>query len=155
MSTVKMCRISSIDSKNTEKIGENLGRNLRGGEIIELVSDLGGGKTTLVRGLAKGAGSKDTVASPSFTISREYIAAKFTIHHFDFYRLSEPGLVQYELSDKLGDPKIVVVAEWADVVQGVLPKKRLVIKITKTSNVGREIKFKYSPSLDYLVVGLC
>ena len=64
--------IVSTDSKSTEKLGALLGKQLKGGEVIELVSDLGGGKTTFVRGLAAGSGSKDQVASPTFTLSKVY-----------------------------------------------------------------------------------
>ena len=124
---------------------------LRGGEVIELVSDLGGGKTTLVRGLARGAGSQDKVASPSFTISKVYKTDKLEIHHFDFYRLSEPGVVADELAEVVGDPKIVVVVEWADAVRHVLPDKRLSIKIEQTAEGDRTFKFNCHPDLTYLL----
>src|SRR5262245_31168810 len=65
MSTDMTRQISSASSAETEELAQSLGRRLKGGEVIELVSDLGGGKTTFVRGLAKGAGSPDKVASPS------------------------------------------------------------------------------------------
>jgi tRNA threonylcarbamoyladenosine biosynthesis protein TsaE len=55
----------SIDFEHTELLAERLGKKLKGGEVIELVSDLGGGKTTFVRGLARGMGSPDHVASPT------------------------------------------------------------------------------------------
>src|SRR5690606_33786002 len=68
MSTGTTWRTSSTSSEATERLGERLGKALKGGEVIELASDLGGGKTTLVRGLARGAKSSDKVASPTFTI---------------------------------------------------------------------------------------
>ena len=57
----------SKSASDTEAYAEQIGNNLKGGEIIELISDLGGGKTTFVRGLARGMGSTDAVSSPSFT----------------------------------------------------------------------------------------
>lgn len=145
----------STDSKNTENIGAKLGSKLRGGEVIELVSDFGGGKTTLVRGLARGAGSDDVVASPSFTISRIYDTPKFTINHFDFYRLGQAGLIQHELADVLGDPSQVIVAEWAQVIRNVLPKDRLKINISKTAENTRELTLICPNKLKYLTEGLC
>ena len=124
---------------------------LRGGEVIELVSDLGGGKTTLVRGLARGAASKDKVASPTFTINRVYKTDTFEIQHFDFYRLQEPGIVAVELAEAVGDPHIVTVIEWADVVQYVLPKRRLTIDIRHTPDGARQLTFRCDPELGYLV----
>jgi len=80
-------RITSESPEATEQLAEAIGRRLTGGEVIELVSDLGGGKTTFVRGLARGLGSADVVSSPTFTVSKVYKADKLELHHFDFYRL--------------------------------------------------------------------
>jgi len=124
---------------------------LRGGEVIELISDVGGGKTTLVRSIAAGMGSDDKVASPSFTLSREYKAGNKTLYHFDFYRLTDPGIVANELAEAAGDPQVVVVVEWADIVEGVLPAERLTIQITTTGETSREFEFTYPKKLQYLV----
>jgi tRNA threonylcarbamoyladenosine biosynthesis protein TsaE len=135
----------------TEQLGEHIGERLKGGEVVELVSDLGGGKTTFVRGLAKGAGSSDHVASPTFTISKVYKTPKFEIHHFDFYRLHEAGLMEHELQDLLGDQKVVIVVEWGEVVKHVLPEERLTIEISQTGNEEREFHMTAAPSLQYLL----
>ncbi len=124
---------------------------MRGGEVIELISDLGGGKTTFVRGLARGASSKDKVASPTFTINRVYDTGNFQIHHFDFYRLHQPGIIADELAEVLGDSKVVVVVEWADVVQHVLPAKRLTINIKNTPEGSRQLIFQAPKELKYLI----
>lgn len=124
---------------------------MKGGEVIELISDLGGGKTTFVRGLARGMGSTDRVASPTFTISRVYEAGSRELHHFDFYRLGEAGLISEELAEVLNDPNIVTVVEWANIVQDVLPNKRLTIVIEKTPTDGRVFTFRSPESLQYLV----
>jgi tRNA threonylcarbamoyladenosine biosynthesis protein TsaE len=141
----------SETSEQTEKVARQLGKALKGGETIELVSDLGGGKTTFVRGLAHGAGSKDKVASPTFTINKVYEAPKFTIDHFDFYRLAEPGIMADELSEVVGDPMIVTVVEWADSVQHVLPAERLTVTIKQKPTGERELHFKVSADLKYLL----
>lgn len=112
---------------------------------------MGGGKTTFVRGLARGAGSEDKVASPTFTISKVYDCPNFQIHHFDFYRLPEPGVVADELAEAVGDPGVVVVVEWADVVQHVLPKKRLTIRLIQTPQGDRELTFTCHSDFAYLL----
>jgi tRNA threonylcarbamoyladenosine biosynthesis protein TsaE len=129
---------SSTSSADTERLGELLGNRLSGGEVIELRSDLGGGKTTFVIGLAGGAGSQDRVSSPTFTLSRIYKAKKLEIHHFDFYRLSEPGILRDQLAESLDNPKAVVIVEWADIVKDVLPKDRFSIEFEPAAGSSEE-----------------
>ena len=151
MSTELTWQTVSTSLENTVLLAEQLGKKLKGGEVIELVSDLGGGKTSFVRGLAKGMGSQDTVASPSFTLSREYKAGDLTLYHFDFYRLSDPGLVANELAEVVNDPKAVVAVEWAGIVEAVLPVDKLTITLQPTSETKRSITFTYTEKLKYLL----
>jgi tRNA threonylcarbamoyladenosine biosynthesis protein TsaE len=151
MSTALTWQTESTSLEATGKLAANLGSKLRGGEVIELVSDLGGGKTTFVRSLAKGMGSDDNVSSPTFTLSNEYQAGKLTLHHFDFYRLSEPGIMRDELAEILAEPQAVTVIEWAGIVEDVLPLERLTIRIKATGENSREFSFEYPESLGYLI----
>lgn len=123
---------------------------MRGGEVIELRSDLGGGKTTFVRGLVAGAGSLDVVSSPSFTISKVYKAGNLTIHHYDFYRLPDAGLMAQELAEVLEDPAAVVVVEWAGAVESVLPRQKVVITISVKGDEERHLKFEDPQEQTYL-----
>ena len=143
-------QINSTSSESTEQLGRDIGARLRGGEVIELSSDLGGGKTTFVRGLAAGMGSNDAVTSPSFTISQVYQAGEVTLHHYDFYRLPDAGLMRQELAEVLDDPKAVVVVEWAAVVGDVLPAKRVTLTITTTGENERQIAISLPPQLRYI-----
>lgn len=154
MSTGMTWQTVSTSSGSTEQLAAKLGAKLRGGEVIELVSDLGGGKTTFVRGLARGAGSTDRVASPTFTISREYETPHFVIAHFDFYRLAEAGIVADELAEIVGDPKRVAVVEWGEIIHDVLPTDRLTIRIRMVSEAARELMFEYPDTLGYLLEDL-
>src|SRR3989344_7677011 len=138
------------DSDATEKFGEQLGRRLKGSEVVELISDLGGGKTTLTRGIARGAGSSDVVGSPTFMLSKVYKAIKYNIYHFDFYRLSEAGVMEHELHEVLESPQAVVIVEWGEGVQHVLPDNRLTIHIDKTSDNSRQITCTFPEELGYL-----
>lgn len=154
MSTSVNWQTNSKSSKATELLAEKLGKQLHGGEVIELISDLGGGKTTFVRGLARGAGSSDVVASPTFTISKLYVAEGFDIHHFDFYRLQESGIMADEVAEVVGAPHAVVVVEWGGVVAHVLPAERLTIHITQTPEGNRNLQFDAPSKLSYLLEGL-
>lgn len=138
-------------AEETELLGERIGEKLRGGEVIELKSDLGGGKTTFTRGLARGFGSNDTVASPSFTISYVYSRPdKKELHHFDFYRLSDGGVVASELAEVENDPSVVVVVEWGDIVHDILPSTRVILQIRSLEEDSREITIRHDSSSAYL-----
>jgi len=80
-----------------------------------------------------------------------YDAGALEIHHFDFYRLAEAGIVADELAEVAGDPHAVVVVEWAEVVQHVLPERRLTIAIAQTPEGDRDIRMSAHPDLAYLV----
>lgn len=129
---------------------ENIGKNLKGGEVIELVSDVGGGKTTFVKGVAKGAGSKDHVSSPTYKLSNVYNAPHVQIYHFDFYRLPEAGLIAHELAEIGDQPNIVTIVEWSNVVAHVLPTERIVMSITATEHEERLFDIEYPKSMEYL-----
>jgi tRNA threonylcarbamoyladenosine biosynthesis protein TsaE len=140
----------------TIEIGREIGSKLKGGEVIELISDLGGGKTTLTKGIAEGAGSKDMVASPSFTISYLYSAPKFNIHHFDFYRLEDSGVVGLSLAEAISEKNDVIVIEWGDIVADILPESRITIKLSsdaKDENK-RIIEVDLPDQLNYLLEDL-
>jgi len=148
-------QIESTALEITEKVGEIIGRALKGGEYIELSSDIGGGKTTLTRSIVRGAGSADHVSSPTFTICKTYKAPKFEIRHFDFYRLDDVSLIKYELQDIIDDPSLVIITEWGGVVEGVMPDRRLSVQIERTSETSRQISLKYPVELKYLVEQVC
>lgn len=139
MSSGTTLEINSSSLSDTQRIAGILGRNLAGGEVIELVGDLGAGKTAFVRGLAAGIESADVVQSPSFTIERLYKGNDVTIHHYDFHRLEDPGVVAEELKEVTQDKKGVITVEWSDIVQKVLPGGRLQVKITTGKTVDERV----------------
>ena len=138
----------------TEAFAEVIGHNLKGGECIELIADLGGGKTTFTRGLVRGTKSEDQVSSPTFTISKIYETPRFLIHHFDFYRLATPGLIAHELSEVADDPRAVSIIEWGDVVREVLPKKRITITITAIDEDSRKLEVQLPKDSAYILEGI-
>lgn len=125
-----------------KRLGEKLGVLLKGGEVIELIGDVGAGKTTLVKGIAKGLAVNEDVQSPSFTISRVYDARNgLMLAHYDFYRLHDAGIMANELHETLHDPKTITIVEWADIVNGVLPEDRTTIRITSPTETSRSLTF--------------
>jgi tRNA threonylcarbamoyladenosine biosynthesis protein TsaE len=143
MSSASTFVISSSSPSDTLKIAGILGRKLRGGELVDIVGDLGSGKTEFIRGLTKGIGSADEVSSPSFTIKNIYHGKSgLELHHFDFYRLTDPGLMKNDILEVLTNPKAIVVVEWGDIVKDFLPNERLEITIQATGDDTREFIFK-------------
>ncbi len=145
-------KLNKLDLKHFSEFGQKLGQKLKGGEVFELVSDLGGGKTTLTKYIVNGAESSDLVSSPSFTICNEYQAKNFKIYHFDFYRLVDPGIISLELQEILDTKqKSVVIVEWPESVLKLLPKNHLKIVINIVGEGLRNIELFYPNKLNYLV----
>lgn len=163
MSTNRILKLESAGSEQTEQIAEKLAVNLKGGSVLELISDLGGGKTTFVRGLARGLGSPDHVTSPTFKLSNLYNVPEqknsewddiHRIYHYDFYRLADSGLMGNELHESLSDPNGLVVVEWGKVVARVLPKDRISITFVQTSDHRRHLVVDCPIGLKFVLEGL-
>lgn len=123
-----------------KKFGQKLGNLAKGGDILELVGDVGAGKTTFVKGFAVGMGIDEDVQSPSFTISRSYAApGGLLLSHYDFYRLQDPGIMSVELQEIIQLNDTVTIIEWADIVQNVLPEDRLTLRILADSERSRQL----------------
>lgn len=136
---ISMDFIASNEAE-TKALGQRLGSLLHGGEVIELVGDVGAGKTTFVKGLALGLAIDEDVQSPSFTISRVYDGRDgLQLAHYDFYRLHDAGIMADELQETVSDARIVTVVEWADIVEGVLPASRIRIVFTTPSENERQL----------------
>ena len=132
--------IEVTNEQEMKSFGARLGRLLRGGEVIELVGDVGAGKTTFTKGLAKGLDITEDVQSPSFTINRVYSARDgLTLAHYDFYRLQEAGIMGDELKETILNQKTITVIEWGGIVEGALPIDRLTLSIVSPSEMVRRI----------------
>jgi tRNA threonylcarbamoyladenosine biosynthesis protein TsaE len=149
-------KTSSTGPKATSSLAAKLARLLHGGEVIELVSDLGGGKTTFIQGLAVALGYNDPVTSPTFTLSQIYqLPGGKELHHYDLYRLGEAGVVGDELAEDIGSPDVITAIEWAGVAAGVLPADRLKISLKVTADQDREVVFEATgPASERLVQGI-
>lgn len=129
-----MIKYTSKNICETETIGEEIGKRLKGTEVIALYGGLGMGKTALTRGIVKGAGCDDDVSSPTFAIVNEY-RGKFKIYHFDMYRIDGwDDLYSIGFFDYLENG--VLIIEWSENIEAVLPENCIRIRIEqgKTEN---------------------
>src|SRR5947207_15599147 len=118
MSTDMIWQTVSTSSEDTEKLGELLGSVLSPPGVIELRSDLGGGKITYTRGLARGFGSKDKVSSPTFTLNKiDKNSKEQQIHHLDFYRLHVPGILTDQLFESCDDKNVIQRVKLATILK--------------------------------------
>lgn len=133
----------SHSDQDTVNLAKDLASGLKAGDIIALIGDIGTGKTTFVKAIAKALGISETVSSPTFTIVREYRSGKFPLFHFDVYRLSNEdefydiGAEEYLYGDG------ITIIEWADIVEDALPLNTMVIEIKYGNNEGERI-FNFS-----------
>ncbi|SHH36618.1 tRNA (adenosine(37)-N6)-threonylcarbamoyltransferase complex ATPase subunit type 1 TsaE [Sporanaerobacter acetigenes] len=121
------------NTKDTEQFGYKLGKILKGGEIICLIGDLGAGKTTMTKSIAKGLDVEEYVTSPTFTLINEY-RGRVPLYHFDVYRLEEVESI-YDLGfEEYFYSNGVSIIEWANKIKNVLPEDVLTIEINRGSN---------------------
>jgi len=123
----------------TQKLGERLAKKLKPGMVVALISDLGGGKTTLTQGIAKGLGIKSKVISPTFVLERIYQVPKkdWSLYHYDLYRIAPDDMLVDEILSNAEDN--VVLIEWAEKIKKQLPKNAVKIKITILDENKRKI----------------
>lgn len=124
-----------------KQLGEKLGELLSGGEVFELIGDVGAGKTTFTKGLAVGMKIDEVIQSPTFTISRVYTTPSgLELRHYDFYRLNEAGIMASELAESIDQPDVVTIVEWAKAVESVLSSDRIRVAISATSDEERQVE---------------
>ncbi len=133
--------ISLNNLEETEKFGLFLGENLRPGDVVCLNGDLGAGKTTLTKSIAKGLGIHDYVTSPTFTIVNEYYG-KTDLYHIDTYRLDDKIDVDYLGFDEYFYSDGVTIVEWAEKIRDALPEEYMEINI-KSHDDKRDLDINY------------
>ena len=133
--------ISLNNLEETEKFGLFLGENLRPGDVVCLNGDLGAGKTTLTKSIAKGLGIDDYVTSPTFTIVNEYYG-KIDLYHIDTYRLDDMVDVDYLGFDEYFYSDGVTIVEWAEKIRDALPEEYMEINI-KSHDDKRDLDINY------------
>jgi len=139
--------------RETKKLGEKIAEKIlkkgpiKIATILALKGDLGGGKTTFLKGVAKGLGIKEKILSPTFIILRKFQIpnSKFQrFYHLDCYRTEKPKeILNLGFKEILENPKNIVAIEWADRIEKILPKKVLQINFKFLGKKEREILIKW------------
>lgn len=118
------------DAEATWSLGREMGRDVKAGEVIALVGDLGAGKTTLTQGLMQGLGYEEEVTSPTFSLVQEYRGGRLEVFHFDFYRVED----EHELLDLGWDDYLdrngLIIVEWPNLHPALLPMNTRWLKLS-------------------------
>ena len=134
--------LETTDPAQTEAWAATLAASLKAGDILALEGELGAGKTTLVRGLARGLGiDPGAVSSPTFALLNEYEGGRLTLVHIDAYRLSSPEeLASLGWERLIDDPTVAIAVEWPSRIEGALPPERtMTITLQHTGEHSRTI----------------
>ena len=138
-----MCTTLTADLRTTVTLAGRVASSLRPGDVVLLIGDLGAGKTTFAKALAKALGVSEPVTSPTFTLMRHYpLPGGPTLLHLDAYRLDGPaGLDELGLSELLDDGAIAVI-EWGDIVAAGIGDDRLEIVFDWVDEGTRRIELR-------------
>jgi tRNA threonylcarbamoyladenosine biosynthesis protein TsaE len=115
VATTTLREVTTASAAETEALGEETGSRLKAGDLLLLAGPLGSGKTTFVRGMARGTGSEEQVQSPTFTLVRIY-PGRVQLAHVDLYRVKAAGELADLGLDELLDSGAMVI-EWGDRLQ--------------------------------------
>ena len=143
-----MKKITTHSPQQTQRLAQQLSSQLKGGEVLALVGELGAGKTEFTKGLAKAFGVKQAITSPTFVLMKVYEGKRkkekgkrtedVRLVHIDCYRLQSPEeLVDIGAAEYFGQKDTVVIIEWADRVKKILPRQVVWVKF-KLGKKGNE-----------------
>ncbi len=134
-------QLITANPKETLALGERLAQELNPGDCVALVGELGAGKTTLIKGLARGLGvPEEEVISPTFMLIREHRGGRVPLFHVDAYRISDPDeLREIGIEEYLLSGEGITVIEWAERVEGLLPPGCIRIELEVLSATERRI----------------
>ena len=127
------------NEQETESFGRALAEELKAGDVLALIGDLGTGKTALTRYIAKGLGIDERITSPTFTIVKEYTEGRLPLYHFDVYRVSdEDALFNIGIEEYFFGSGICIV-EWADLILDILPENAKFIYLEYGKDEGERV----------------
>ena len=129
--------IETNSPEETFAFARALAEQAKGGEVYCLDGDLGVGKTVFAQGFGAGLGITEPMASPTFTILREYHVGRLDLYHFDVYRIgSEDEMEEVGFYDLAGNPSGVCLIEWSRLIEGILPPDAIHVVIEKEPEKG-------------------
>ncbi|MGH2773744.1 MAG: tRNA (adenosine(37)-N6)-threonylcarbamoyltransferase complex ATPase subunit type 1 TsaE [Actinomycetota bacterium] len=126
--------VETRSAEETRRLGAAISPVLVPGDMIVLSGDLGAGKTTFTQGVAAGLGIVEQVTSATFILMKEYSGGRFPLMHLDIYRLEKIQELIDLGYDEFLDPSYVVIVEWGDVVEPLLPKEHLLVELRHTGD---------------------
>lgn len=132
--------IETHDQEETFEVGRKIGMNAKPGQIYTLTGDLGVGKTVFTQGVAAGLGITEPVNSPTFTIIQEYEDGRLPFYHFDVYRIGDLEEMEEIGYDDYFFGQGICLIEWAELIEEILPEKRIEVTIEKDLEKGFEYR---------------
>ncbi len=132
--------IESYSPEETFRIGEQLAKEARPGDIYTLNGDLGVGKTIFTKGIAKGLGIEEPVTSPTFTIVQEYESGRLPLYHFDVYRIGDPEEMEEIGYEDYFYGQGICLIEWAGLIEELIPPEAVRIYIEKDLEKGLDYR---------------
>ena len=132
--------IETHDPEETFEVGRKIGMNAKPGQIYTLTGDLGVGKTVFTQGVAAGLGITEPVNSPTFTIIQEYEDGRLPFYHFDVYRIGDLEEMEEIGYDDYFFGQGICLIEWAELIEEILPEKRIDVTIEKDLEKGFEYR---------------
>ena len=132
-------RIVLKNETDTRALGAKLAAQMKPDQVYALIGDLGTGKTTLAKAIARGLGVTETLTSPTFTIVQEYGTGRLPLYHFDVYRVNdEDELFEIGLEDYFHKGGVCLI-EWADLIEDLLPVDAVTIRLAYGKEEGERI----------------
>ena len=132
--------IETHDPEETFEVGRTIGMNAKPGQIYTLTGDLGVGKTVFTQGVAAGLGITEPENSPTFTIIQEYEDGRLPFYHFDVYRIGDLEEMEEIGYDDYFFGQGICLIEWAELIEEILPEKRIEVTIEKDLERGFEYR---------------
>ena len=132
-------RIVLKNETDTRALGAKLANGMQPNQVYALIGDLGTGKTTLAKAIARGLGVTETLTSPTFTIVQEYETGRLPLYHFDVYRVNdEDELFEIGLEDYFHKGGVCLI-EWADLIEDLLPPDVITVRLAYGEEEGERI----------------
>jgi len=142
--------VETTSAKQTRSLGASFGASLllsvprKRALVVALKGELGAGKTTFVQGIAKGLGVQEKILSPTFVVVKSYpvLRAERMFYHIDCYRVERVhDLVVLGWGEIVEDMQNIVVIEWPERIQALLPRNRIKVEFTSKGVHERTITF--------------
>lgn len=135
-------RLETEGAEQTEALGERLAQTLAPGDVVLLRGELGAGKTTLARGIARGLGVPGPVTSPTFTIGQRYQGGRLAVAHLDLYRVAELGVEEPGLLDDYLEGGAIALVEWPPEQGAELPRGTVEVTLEHAGGDRRRIELR-------------